>query len=134
LINVNTGAAGTPNTAGSDKPSRLTIFTFFWACQAAVHMEFFHNKQWLTDDNPMGWILAGFIVLTMMFPASIALFTLMLLSSVVFNIGLWPYVVNHIILESIINMTMLSVIANTLYQARTRSMSGREIRDQLRYV
>jgi len=73
-------------------------------------MEFFHKKQWLTDDNPMGWILAGFIVLTMMFPASIALYSLMILSSIVFNIGLWPYVVNHIVLESIINMTMLFAI------------------------
>jgi hypothetical protein len=131
LTNINTGAAGTSNVADSEKPHRLTIFTFFWACQAAVHMEFFHDRQWLTDDNPMGWILAGLIVLTMMFPASIALFSLMIFSSVVFNIGLWPYVVNHIVLESIINMTMLIVIAYTLYLARTRSMSGSEIRDEI---
>jgi len=131
LKDVNAGVASTPDAAGSEKPHRLTIFTFFWACQAAVHMEFFHRKQWLTDDNPVGWILCGFIVLTMMFPGSIALFSLMLISSVVFNIGLWPYVANHIIVESIINMTMLLGIAYTLYQSRKRSMSGVEIRDAI---
>jgi hypothetical protein len=94
-------------------------------------MEFFHNRQWLTDDNPMGWILAGFIVLTMMFPASIALFSMMLLSSIAFNVGLWPYVANHIVLESIINLTMLSAIAYALYQSRAGSMSSSEIRDAI---
>jgi len=130
-MTIDTSAAGSLKAVVSGKPNRLTIFTFFWACQAAVHMEFFHKKQWLTDDNPMGWILAGFIMLTMMFPASIALFSAMLISSVVFNIGLWPYVVNHIVLESIINMTMLFGIGYTLYQSRSRSMSGNEVRDAI---
>ena len=79
----------------------------------------------------MGWVLAGFIVLTIMFPASIGLFSLMLISSVIYNIGLWPYVANHIVLESIINLTILFAIGYTFLQCRTRPMSDNEVRDNI---
>jgi hypothetical protein len=110
-------------------PHHLTIFTFFWACQALVHQEFYW-RNWL-PHNLMGWVLTGFILATLAFPRSLALFSAMLISSIIYNIGLWPYVVNHIVLESIINFTILLSIGYALWQQKTDPVSNDEIRTRI---
>lgn len=111
----------------SIRPDRLTIFAFFWACQALVHQEFF-NKQWLPVDNYMGWTLTGAALLVLLFPRSLTLFSFMLTSSIVYNIGRWPYVVNHILLETLIDFTILIAIAYTYLQSKSHPMNDREFR------
>ncbi|MCZ6525384.1 MAG: hypothetical protein O6928_02310 [Gammaproteobacteria bacterium] len=108
-------------------PNRLTIFTFIWACQAIVHQVFY--ARWLYEGNPFGWILTGFIVASLLFPRSMGLFSLMLISSIVYNIGNWPFVVNHILLESVINLTILGAIATTIFKRRQAPKTDAEMRD-----
>ncbi len=94
--------------AESCPPSRLTIFAFLWACQALVHQEFY--SRWLDENNPFGWVLTALAVATMLRPSSLWLLAGMLTSSIVYNVLKWPFVVNHILLESIINATILAAI------------------------
>ena len=96
-------------------PDRLTVFTFLWACQALVHQEFFSG--WLYEAPLLGWILTILVLTTMLFPSSLLLFSAMLASSVLFNVvANWPFVANHILLESIVNVTILGAIATTMVQ------------------
>ncbi len=118
------GAAGK-----SLAPHYLTIFTFFWACQALVHQEYYW-RGWLTD-NLMGWVLTGFILATLAFPRSLALFSAMLISSIVFNVDIGPHAINHILLESIIDFIILLAIGYTLWQQKTDPVSDREMRTRI---
>lgn len=102
-------------------PSRLTVFAFLWASQALVHQEFF--SHWLFEDNLLGWVLTIFALATLLFPHSIVLFSAMLVSSVLYNvISNWPFVVNHILLETIINLTILGAIVTTLVIERRENV------------
>lgn len=55
---------------------------------------------------------------TLLRPSSLPLFSGMLLSSIVYNVAKWPFVVNHILLETIINATILGAIIATLLGRR----------------
>lgn len=96
----------------SKSPNRLTVFAFLWACQALVHQDFY--SDWQLQHLPAGWILTAFVLATLIRPSSILLFTGMLISSVVYNVLKWPFVVNHILVESLINLTILAAIVSTL--------------------
>jgi hypothetical protein len=93
-------------------PRRLTIFAFLWACQALVHQDFY--SDWQLNHLPVGWILTGFVLATLIRPSSILLFSGMLVTSIVYNVLKWPFVVNHILVESLINITILGAIVRTL--------------------
>jgi len=101
-----------PTRASTHGPGRLTVFAFLWACQALVHQEFF--PRWASEGDLWGWILTAFALATLVRPSAIWLFTGMLVSSVVYNTLEWPFVVNHILVESLINLTILGAIAGTL--------------------
>ncbi len=88
--------------------NRLTVFTFLWASQALVHQDFYN--AWIENNNVWGWILTIFAVASISFPRSQAFFSLMLLSSLIYNVGKWPFVVNHILVESVLNATILTAL------------------------
>ncbi len=100
------------------KPNYLTIFAFIWGCQALVHQEVFYFK-WLPDINLLGLLLTAAIISVILFPQSLMLFCLMLVTSISFNINLWPYVVNHILLESLIDITILFAVILTYFYHRS---------------
>ena len=81
----------------------------------------------------MGWILTISIVGTLLFPRSLILFSTMLSSSVFYNVGVrWPFVANHILLESLINLVILGAIGMTLVREyRTTSEADVEVRNQI---
>lgn len=97
-------------------PDRLTLFVFLWACQALVHQEFY--SRWLAEDNLYGWLLTGVAMATLLNPRSLLLFTGMLIASVVYNVLKWPFVVNHILVETLINLTILASIGGILIRRR----------------
>lgn len=107
---------------------RLTVFSFLWACQALVHQEFYSG--WLHQNDPRGWTLTVFAVAVLLFPRSLWLFAGMLISSVVYNVVKWPFVVNHILLESVVNFTILLAMSVGLVGRRSgvriTSVQGRE--------
>jgi hypothetical protein len=78
----------------SSAPSPLTIFAFIWACQALVHQDFY--SAWMKESDPRGWVVTILAIGTLLRPSSIPMFAGMLLSSIVYNVGKWPFVVNHI--------------------------------------
>jgi|GEM_PF-5701370 len=113
---------------GTDCVPRLTVFTFLWACQALVHQEFY--SSWLHEDNPLGWALTSVALATLLWPKVLGLFIAMLATSIVYNVVKWPFVVNHILLESGINGTILLAIVLQLARRETR-YGSREFRDQV---
>lgn len=98
---------------------RLTVFVFLWAAQALVHQEFF--QIWHEDGMWSGWLLTGLAFAVLLRPTAIALFAAMLATSVVYNVARWPMVANHILVESLLNVTMLAALAWTLFARRDRS-------------
>ncbi len=127
---VTSPSANTSVTAEPCPPSRLTIFAFLWACQALVHQEFY--SRWLDENNPFGWVLTVLAVATLLRPSSLWLFAGMLTSSIVYNVLKWPFVVNHILLESIVNATILAAILRTLlFAGAGPDRFGREVREQV---
>ena len=111
-------------------PSRLTVFAFLWACQALVHQKSY--SLWARIDDPFGWILTAFALATMLRPSAIALFVGMLVASITYNVLRWPFVVNHILVESVINVTILAAFASTVVSARgDRFRFSRDVREQI---
>ena len=114
----------TTTRAARVTPTQLTVFAFLWACQALVHQDFF--SQWLADSNPLGWLVTLFGLATILWPRRVMLFALMLVSSVAYNVEKWPFVVNHILVESLINLTILAAMAAVLL--RGGPAEGRAVR------
>ena len=109
------------------RPDRLTVFAWLWSCQALVHQEFY--SSWLQQADPRGWVVTCLATATLLRPGSQPLFCGLLLSSIVYNVAKWPFVVNHILLESLINATILAAIAS-VYGSRSRSgQSSPELRE-----
>jgi hypothetical protein len=105
----------------------LTVFTFVWACQALVHQEFYSG--WLHAGNGLGWAVTIAGVATALRPSSLWMFCALLCSSVIYNVAKWPFVVNHILLETIINVTLLAAIVRSLFERRSSVSPSDSLRD-----
>ncbi|MGB0760055.1 MAG: hypothetical protein ACPGPS_10965 [Rubripirellula sp.] len=97
-----------PSPAVTRSVDRLFIFTFLWACQALVHQEFY--SKWLGEGNVLGWILTAAALAALNSPRSLLLLVVMLASSIAYNVVKWPFVVNHILVETVINFIILAAI------------------------
>jgi hypothetical protein len=102
--------------ARDPRTSRLGVFAFLWACQALVHHEFYSG--WLRENDPRGWLVAALSTAVLVRPSSLPLFVAMLASSVAYNLAKWPFVVNHIFVESLIDVTILAGIGWTWLRDR----------------
>lgn len=110
-------------------PDRLTIFSFMWACQAIVHQDYYSN--WMHAFDPRGWMLTILAIGVMLRPSSLAMFSGMLTCSIVYNVFKWPFVVNHILVESVVNLVILAAIGSTLIRNRGSQTSSAETRKQI---
>lgn len=108
---------------------RFTVFAWLWASQALVHQEFY--SSWLENEDPRGWILTILAVATLLRPSSVRLFCGMLIASIVYNIAKWPFVVNHILLETLINFTLLAAVAQTAFSRRRQNSSTTSFGDEV---
>lgn len=115
-------AAAASPSAASPRYDRLTVFVFLWACQALLHQEFFRN--WIRDDLWAGWCVTALAFGLFLRPRSMFLFAALLATSVVYNFGRWPVVANHILVESVLNLTMLAALGWTFF---TRRRDGRAV-------
>ena len=89
---------------------RLGIFCFLWACQALVHQEFF--QVWLQGPIWMGWAVTALALGVLLRPKNLSLFAALLVTSVAYNVGRWPFVANHILVESVLNVVILLAIGH----------------------
>ena len=96
----------------------LTVFAFLWACQALVHQEFF--QIWVWPPMLSGWIVTLAGVAVLLRPRSMLLFAALLTSSIVYNVLRWPLVANHILVESLCNITILAALGWTLLRRNIR--------------
>src|SRR5262245_54000211 len=100
------------------RPSRLSVFAFLWACQALVHHEFY--SRWLAAGDGAGWLVLGFGLALLVRPSSLPLFVGLLVSSATYNVRKWPFVVNHILVETLVNLTILAALAGSWLADRPR--------------
>ena len=124
-----TRASGASPIPTEGRPDRLTVFAWLWACQALVHQEFY--SSWLHQADPRGWIVTCLATATFLRPRSLVLFCGLLLSSIVYNVAKWPFVVNHILLESLINATILAAVASVYASRRGSGLSNSELREHV---
>ena len=120
------------NKVGNDnsgKLSRLTVFTFLWACQALTHQEFF--RQWLFEGRLLGWILTTSIAATLLFPRSLWPLSVFLFSSILHNFTRWPFVANHILLESLVHITILISILLAFLEHRKNLIDAWTFRESI---
>jgi hypothetical protein len=105
--------------------SRLTLFVFLWACQALVHHEFYLG--WLAADDWAGWLVLFAALALLVRPASSTALAALALTSIVYNVRKWPFVVNHILVESLINATILAgLVAARAAHGSWSSFAARE--------
>jgi hypothetical protein len=98
----------------STGPHPLTVFVFLWACQALVHQEFY--QIWIRPPMISGWILTLAAVCVLLRPRAMLWFAVMLAASITYNVSKWPFVVNHILVESLVDFTILAALGWTLFR------------------
>jgi hypothetical protein len=107
-------------------PDRLAFIVFLWACQALVHQEFF--QHWLRAGDPLGWALTVVALATLLFPRQLWMFAAMLVCSTLHSARGMPSLPNHILVEMLLNMTLLAAIGR---EAIVRGKRGAQLRRDL---
>lgn len=118
-----------PASAREERSDRLTVFTFLWACQALIQQEFF--RRWLEEGEIFGWAVTILGISVLLRPRSMFLFGCMLISSVLHSFSNYPYVANHILVESIANLGILTAMIWTLLERRGQRRKSHESWDTL---
>lgn len=95
---------------------RLTIFSFLWACQAFVHLDF--SWHWLQSGKILGYIAMAAVILLLFNPRSVSLLGFMALASFADNVSHWPKLSNHTFASGLMNGTILLAVLWTLYRNR----------------
>lgn len=121
---------GDGTMACSSAAGRLTVFAFLWSCQALVHQGFF--PHWIAKHQLSGWILTALAVAGMVRPSSTLLLAGLACSSVVYRLVNWPIVINHLLVEWLINIVILLAIVRSLVpRASSITRSDRGPRDEI---
>jgi hypothetical protein len=89
-------------------PDSLTIFAYAWTAQSLVQLVFY--PVWFEQDLVLGSIYVLLCLANFVFPGRLRLFGAMLLSSIVYYLSIWPYVVNHVYADSFLAVTMLGAL------------------------
>jgi hypothetical protein len=98
----------------------LCVFAFLWACQSLIHQEFY--QQWLRAGMWSGWLLTLLSFWVLLRPRGLAGLAMLASFSFAHGVARWPFVKNHILVESLFNLAILAAIAWTSLQCwhRTR--------------
>ncbi len=106
LGDIVSGQATIPSDrARSAVPDSLTIFSYAWAAQSLVQLVFF--KDWASQGNILGYIFAALAIAVFVFPGRLFLFVPMVIASVTYFVSQWPFVVNHVFVDTFVSLTML---------------------------
>ncbi|MGK7755129.1 MULTISPECIES: hypothetical protein [unclassified Roseovarius] len=90
------------------KLNGLTIFSHAWAAQSLVQLVFY--IVWFEEGLILGYIFAALAILVFMFPGRVWLFGAMIVASIAYFVSQWPYVVNHILTDTFLSVTMLAAL------------------------
>lgn len=107
------------------KPDSLTIFSHVWAAQSLVQLVFFNH--WASEGLVLGYVFAALAIAVFVFPGRLWLFVPMVASSVIYFISQWPFVVNHVFIDTFMSLTMLASFAIiAVHYSRTKSYFSRD--------
>ena len=91
------------------RPDSLTIFSHVWAAQSLVQLVFFNH--WASEGLVLGYIFAALAVAVFVFPGRLFLFVPMVIASVTYFVSQWPFVVNHVFVDTFMSLAMLVAFA-----------------------
>jgi len=104
----------------------LTVFAYAWAAQTLVQLVFFNH--WYADGLVLGHIFAALAIAVFLFPGRLWLFVAMLVSGIVYYLGEWPFVKNHVFIDTFMSVAMLAAfIMIALPYIRSRARFDREM-------
>ena len=111
-----------PGSDAARKIDSLTIFSWVWAAQSLVQMVFF--RGWIEDSPVQGWLFCALATAVLLFPGRMWLFVPMLIASMIAFISQWPFVANHVYLDTFMCFTMLAGLALVLFHSRDGDGAG----------
>lgn len=82
------------------RPDSLLVFSYVWAAQTLCQLAVF--RSWLREGHITAWVLLLIAALVLLFPGRPRLFVAMLLASVVHYVSVWPFVSNHVLVDTIL--------------------------------
>ncbi|MXP41366.1 hypothetical protein GRI75_06890 [Altererythrobacter soli] len=83
----------------------LTVFAFLWAGQTIVQITFF--AEFGTVLDPIGLVALAFAVLTLLYPGNLQLFLATIVAATAHYVNQWPFVSNHVVLDSFLSVAIL---------------------------
>lgn len=105
----------------------LTIFSFVWASQQTFQLAYF--EEWFLNGNILGYVFLGLTLSVLLFPGSTLLFFAMLLGSIIYFVSEWPFVVNHIFIDTFLSTTIvlavLLVLGGSLFTSKANDVEPR---------
>ena len=96
------------NSTSTSTLDSLTVFSHAWAAQSLVQLVFYDH--WFAEGQVLGYLLVTLAILVFVFPGRIWLFGAMIVSSIAYFISQWPFVVNHIFIDTFLSAAMLSAL------------------------
>jgi hypothetical protein len=104
---------------------RLTVFAFLWAVATLFHQ--FSFKSWMGQHESLGWLVTTAAFVLTLRPRSILIWAMMLALSILYTLQRFPFVPNHILFESLVNVTVLLGLAHTMIHRRLIGEPGTKI-------
>ena len=68
-------------------------------------------RDWVSQGNILGYIFTGLAIAVFCFPGRLFLFAPMVIASVTYFVSQWPFVVNHVFVDTFVSLTMLVAFA-----------------------
>ena len=94
-----------PETANGLILDKLALFSFFWAGQSLFQLAFI--PDWKVSWDPLGWsaFLLGMAVLVT--PSNFRLFLASVIVTTAYHMTHWPFIINHVLLDTFISATLI---------------------------
>lgn len=135
--------------SGIEQPAKsvpfdaLSVVAIFWAGQTLVQLTSAPNStampqtagwdamvNWVGGSTIAGWLAFAFAIATLLYPGKLTLFVALIAAATLHYICDWPFVSNHLILDTFISLTMLGAVIIVLkagvFSANSASPSQRE--------
>lgn len=101
-------------------PGRFAIFSFLWACAALFHLGKWND--WL--HSPLSILVAASAVFLILRPSSLPRFTLFISIQIAESLVHMPFISNHWLFTTFINLTILLALGILKWQGRKNAVSG----------
>lgn len=121
----------------------LSVIAFLWAGQTLVQLTSLPNStgipqaarwvamvNWAGVSTVMGWLAFAFSIATLLYPGKLKLFLMLIVAATLHYISDWPFVSNHLILDTLVSLAILgaaiTVLKGRLFSAAYASPSERD--------